>query len=401
MGKESDRVSGKSLVFLFRYGAGEHVDFLPALPSLCGKLKEKGWASEHIGFRSHLAPPPELTSNCKVTALPFQVCRSSRVDKTLKATLWLLCLPWIGWRLQRKGVHTVFVDETLPLSAFALRLGYRGRLCFTIHDFFTDIYLTDRWWTKPVGRWLKKRDAKDWARLDLLFVRVTAAKDYLVSLGIPPERIHVIPDSVDTDLFSPGTLGSFRKQWGIEADDVVLIHHGILHPNKGNVRLVEALARMKTDVPELKTVLIGDGSEMPYLRQRIKGLGLQEHVILTGWLPGLREIADALRTADIGLVMRLGLPGDDFHVTSTLVHNLASGLPVLAVRLKGIQESITEGREGLLFDAECKEGFVTAITTLAKDREARERMGREARAAAEARFSRERIAFMYAEVLVE
>lgn len=392
-------MSQRTLVFLFRYGAGEHVDFLPALPLLCRRLREKGWQVEHLGFRSSIAPPQELTEVCRVRELPFLVNRASRTDKVFKAIFWLLLLPWIGWRMQRRGVHTVFVDETLPLSAGALRWRYRGRLCFTVHDFFADIYLSDRWWTRSFGRWLKWRDAKDWVRLDQIFVRVQAAKDYLQTLGIAAERIQVVPDSVDTDVFAPGEAPELRAEWGVGSDEVVLIHHGILHPNKGNVRMVEALARSKDQVPELRTVLIGDGSEMPHLRRRLRELGMEDRVKLLGWLPGLPEIAQALRAADIGLVMRLGLPGDDFHVTSTLVHNLASGLPILSVRLKGLEESIQEHQQGLFFDASCGEEFEQMLVRLVKDRSLRQDMGQRSRQLALQRFSRGNIAGRYAAAL--
>ena len=388
-------MSQNTMVFLFRYGAGEHVNFLPALPELCCRLQQEGWHCEHLGFKSDEVVSKDLSKACTIHNLFFRVNRAKRFDKFLKAFLWLSMLPWLGWRLQRRGVHTVFVDETLPLSAFLLRLFYQGRLCFTVHDFFTDIYLSDRWWTRGVGRWIKRRDAKDWKRLDLLFVRVSAAKEYLISLGVSEERIHVIPDSVDTDLFAPGASEAFRAQWGIAEEDVVLMHHGILHPNKGNIRLLEAFAAICDEVSSCRLVLIGDGSEMPYLCKKVEELGVEDQVILTGWLPGLADIADALRAADIGLVMRLGLPGDDFHVTSTLVHNLASGLPILGVRLKGIEETITEGKEGLLFDPECGSEFRDHLKTLVENKELRGQMAKESRSLAETQFARERIAKEY------
>jgi glycosyltransferase involved in cell wall biosynthesis len=393
--------SAKTLVILFRYGAGEHVNFLPALLHLCRELEAEGWQVEHLGFRSGLEPPAELSACCRVRSLPFRVNRASRPDKLWKAVLWLMLLPWIGWRLQARGVHTVFVDETLPLSAFALRLGYRGRLCFTVHDFFTDIYLTDRWWTRPIGQWLKRRDQRDWTKLDLLFTRVQAARDYLVDAGIPFGRIHVVPDSVDTGLFYPGDSDGFRKEWGIGREEIVLIHHGVMHPNKGNVRFVRAIARLKSSLPPFRLVIVGDGSEMRYLLTCIEEEGLSSRVILTGWLPGLEDIAEALRAADLGLVMRLGLPGDDFHVTSTLVHNLAAGLPVLCARLRGLEESITDQQEGLFFDPACTEELRICLETLILDADLRKRMGTAARQLAEHRFSPQAVARRYAAVLTE
>lgn len=400
MGSGSDAVtSSRTMVFLFRYGAGEHVDFMPAFPALCRQLSEKGWTVEHLGCKSSLEPPEELLASCTVRSLPLRVRRGSSFDKTLKALLWLFLLPWIGWRLQRRGVQTVFVDETLPLSVGLLRLGYKGRLCVTIHDFFTQIYIARSPLLAGVGRWIERKDARDRKKIDLLFPRVEAAREFLLSEGVAVERIHVIPDSVDTTRFSPGEGAGFRSQWGISPEEVVLIHHGILHTNKGNLLLIEAMGRLCKDTPSLRLVLIGDGLEMKPLRAAVERLGLKEKVVLTGWLPGLQDIAEALREADIGLVMRRGIEGDDFHVTSTLVHNLASGLPVLAARLKGLESSLNDGEQGLFFDPGCGEEFDAAVRKLVNDPDLRESMGTHARAWAMERFDRERIAQAYVHCL--
>jgi len=394
-------MSQKSIVFLFRYGAAEHIDFLPALPALCSRLCDRGWTVEHLGFKSNLDLPPSLSAVCTVRSLPLKVKRSSRRDKWIKSFLWLLLLPWIGWRLQRRGVHTVFVDETLPLSSLALRLGYRGRLCFTIHDFFTEIYLSDRWWTRPMGKWITRRDEKDWRRLDRIFVRVPAAKDFLTRAGVQSDRIRVVPDSVDTEVFHPGDAPEIRASLGFSPEHVVLIHHGILHPNKGNVRFVEAFSRWVEKNPNLRLVLIGDGSEMPHLQKKIQERGLQGKVILTGWLETFSDLAEMLRAADIGLVMRLGLPGDHFHVTSTLVHNLSSGLPILSVRLRGLEESMDEHQQGFFFDVDCGSELEKRLFQLAGDEALRTKMGQSSRRLAVERYAPEAIADLYAEGLLE
>lgn len=395
--------SGPKIAILFRYGCGEHVDFLPALPYLVERLRNGGAEVHHFGFRGGRSMPGGLAEKVRIHESFVRVKRSSEWDKRVKAFLWLLTLPWLGRRLQREGFDRVFVDETLPLSAWLLRKTYKGHLSFTVHDFFIDIYWMQRPWLRGPGRWVQALDRSAWPKLDLIFTRVEAAKRYLISEGVEADRIRVLPDSVDVNTFSPETnpdrRRDLREKWGLSAEDVVLVHHGIMHPNKGNVRLVEAMARVKSISPQVKLLLIGDGPEMPTLRRRRRELGLEEQVILCGWLPGLSDIADALRAADIGVVMRRGLKGDHFHVTSTLVHNLAAGLPLLAVRLDGVCEVVVEGETGYLFDPECGHEFDGKLQRLIRDPEQRRRMGERARALAENRFSPERIAEGYAEVL--
>ncbi len=387
------------VAILFRYVAGEHVDFLPALPEIVRQLQARGVEVHHFGYKGGVALPENLQNSLRVHAGPFRVRRKSEWDKHVKALLWLASLPFLGRRLQREGFDRVFVDETLPLSAMFLQWGYRGKLAFTVHDFFMEIYGERNTFVQSIGHFLHPLDLKAWRKLDRIFTRVQAAKIHLQAEGMDGERIAVVPDPVDLRLFHPdvdeAARAHFRASWGVESTDLLMVHHGIMHPNKCNVRLVEALARLRDQVPELKLLLIGDGHEMKRVRQSVVAHGLADRVILTGWLPGMPEIADALRASDIGLVMRKGLQADHFHVTSTLVHNLACGLPVLAARLGGIAEVITEGREGYLFDLDDGASFDAALLKLARDAEGRKVMGQRARALELERFDPVKIAAHY------
>ncbi len=397
------KAAPRKVAILFRYGAGEHVDFLPALPAMVERLVQQGAEVHHFGFGGGPELPLGLKDQLKVHAGPFKVCRASGWDKHVKALLWLASLPWLGWKCSREGFDVVFVDETLPLSAPLLRLGYRGSLMFTIHDFFMEIYWGKNFWLRYPGRWVQKIDLSAWKKLDRIFTRVEAAKVHLQGKGVDANRISVVPDPVDLTLFSPlenqQVRKNFREAWGMKEEDLVMVHHGIMHPNKGNLRLIEAMVALREDFPQLKLLLIGDGPEMKDLREAVKALHLETCVILTGWLPGMKDIAVALQSADIGLVMRKGIPGDHFHVTSTLVHNLACGLPVLAARLDGIAEVLDGSRAGEMFDPACGESFQEKLTVLIEDPDRRKEMGAEARRLAERLFDPERIAAAYVEAM--
>ena len=393
------RAPPHKVAVLFRYGLREHLDFLPALPRILHELNDQEVEVHHFGFRGGGDLPEDLVPLVTVHGGLFHVRRESEWDKHFKAVLWLMGLPFLGLKLQRQGFLTVFVDETLPLSAFLLRLSYRGKLMFTVHDFFLEVYGEPLRVLRGLGRRVQALDLKEWRKLDRVFTRVEAAKKALVEKGLEPEKISVVPDAVDLTLFhplkDPNQRKEFRETWGISTEDVVVVHHGIMHLNKGNRLLVEALARVRDRLPQVKLLFIGDGPEMKELRHAIEELDLKDRVILTGWLPGLRDISKALQASDIGVVMRKGLPGDHFHVTSTLVHNLACGLPVLSVRLDGICERIQDGKQGLFFDPECGEEFDQKLIQLVEHPEMRLKMGRLARRKAEESFDPKRIAGDY------
>ena len=392
-------MSGKpGLAILFRYGAGEHLHFLPALPELMEDLS-RDFTVHHIGFRGEERVPESLRRHARLHELPLRVRRKSEPDKRWKALCWSLLLPWLGLILRLKKVQVVFIDETLPLSAFALRLAYRGIIVQTVHDFFLEIYFPPGSRGHRLGTWLQQVDLRTWKRIQGIFTRVEATRDYLITQGLRPERIHVAHDPCDLQLFAPRERAAARAAWGFSPEDVVMVHHGVMHPNKGNDRILRALARLRHDLPRLKFLLIGEGPASEALDDLILELGLSGQVRRTGWLGSMQEVAHALNAADIGLVMRVGQPGDHFHVTSTLVHNLATGLPVLAARLDGIQEIVTEDREALLFDPVCDAEFDQKLRRLTEDPALRLRLGCAARATAEDKFDRNHIAASMADAL--
>lgn len=375
---------------MFRYGAGEHLDFLPALPDLVRHLSGK-CEVHHFGFRGEAAWPGADGVPLKVHHLPFRVRRGMEGDKRAKMVLWLALLPWLGLYLRLRGFRVVFMDETLPFSVWLLRLGFGGRIAMTVHDSFLEMYFDETHrLRRPVG-WLQGLDKRSWRTLDRIFVRVEAAKTSLVKTGLAAERIVVAHDPANLTLFAPGDRAEARRKRGIGEEEFLLVHHGVMHPNKGNVRIVEAAARLRGRLPNLRVLLIGEGPELEQVLARCEALCVEDVVHCTGWLGSVREVAETLNAADAGLAIRTGLQGDHFHVTSTLVHNLSCGLPVIAAKLEGMMEIVEDGREGFLVEPDCGADFDAAVMRLASDPDLRERMGRAARQTAERCFDRERI----------
>ncbi len=378
------------VAILFRYGAGEHLDFLPALPEVVRGLEVHSEV-HHFGFRSGEARSELRGLPLKVHRFPFRVRRGVESDKRAKMVLWLALLPWLGLYLRLRGFRAVFLDETLPLSVPLLRMGYGGAVALTVHDSFLEMYFGEAHrFRRPAG-WIHRLDKRSWRKVDRFFVRVEAARDHLVAAGIPEAKIVVAHDPGNLTLFAPGNREAARAKWNMDEDAFLLVHHGVMHPNKGNMRIVEAVARLRERLPSIRLLLIGEGPEAERVQERIVELAAGDLVRCTGWLGSLREVAEALNAADAGLAIRVGLPGDHFHITSTLVHNLCCGLPVIAARLEGMMEIVEDGREGFLVDPACGEDFDRAVLRMAEDPEMRRRMSAAARQTAERCFDRKRI----------
>jgi glycosyltransferase involved in cell wall biosynthesis len=362
------------IAFWFRYGPAEHTELCHAIPRIIEELNKRADV-HYYGLRGPRPTPQKITSNATVHTMPFNVDRTSTRDKFVKTAIWIALLPFIALRCKMRKIDAVYIDETIPLTPWIARTFFGPRVVVTVADFFVDIYLTKPGWKASLGRWLREFDLKAWRKLPAIMTRAKATREFLAKNGIDPACVHPIYDPCDMTIYRPVDRLAARKRFGYSDQHVVLMHHGILHPNKGNDRILRSLAKLKTQLPQLRYLLVGDGAEMENLRALAKELGIEDIVQFTGWLPKLSDVNEAINAGDIGLVMRVGQQSDDFHMTGALVHSMACGLPVLAAKLGGVSEVVTEDENGLMFPPDQMEIFETKLTRLAGDAGLRKRLG--------------------------
>jgi glycosyltransferase involved in cell wall biosynthesis len=388
------------IAFWFRYGPAEHSELFHALPHLLETLARDAEV-HYFGLRGRRPVPEAITRSVHVHELPFTVERRNHRDKFLKTALWLLCLPWVGLRCRQLGIDAVYIDETVPLTAGLARLFFGRRVAITVADFFADIYLTTSWWKRTAARLLRAADFAAWRKLPLITTRARNTRDFLAAHGIDPKRVLPIYDPCDTKLYHPMDRAGARARFGYTPEHVVLVHHGILHPNKGNDRILRSLARVRASLPQIRYLLVGQGSEFDRLQALTAELGLQDIVQMTGWLPKPTDVNAALNAGDIGLVMRVGQQSDDFHVTGALVHSMAVGLPILAARLAGVAEVVQDDVHGFLFPPDQMELFEQRLVQLARDPALRQRLGAAALAQARTSFDMETVVQRTVQALLE
>ncbi|NCD34080.1 MAG: glycosyltransferase [Spartobacteria bacterium] len=350
----------------FRYGPAEHTELFHAIPKIIAYLSDRAEV-HYYGLKSEKPIPELIEQKCQVHHLPFFVDRTNTRDKFLKTALWVLCMPIIGLKCRMQGVDAVYIDETVPLTALLARIFYGPNVAFTVADFFTDIYFQKKGITQFVGRVVRAIDTRSWKRIPLFFTRAKSTRTYLASLDIPESHVCPVYDPCDFSIYFPIKASqrfAARADLGIEPEHVVLVHHGILHPNKGNERIIRALATMKGKQPNLRYLLVGDGPDMDHLKRLTRELEMDDVVLFTGWLPTLKDVNNALNAGDIGLVMRTGQQSDDFHMTGALVHSMATGLPVISAHLAGVAEVIHDNENGFLFAPDNMDEFCAKLTQL-------------------------------------
>lgn len=362
------------LAFWFRYGPAEHAELFHAIPRIVEELARHAEV-HYFGMRTATPIPSSITDHALVHHAPFSVDRANPRDKWIKTFLWILYLPWLGLRCRWMGIRAAYIDESIPLVPVIARLFFGRRVAVTVADSFIDVYAREHPWLRAPGALIKWLDRIAWRRIPLIFTRARNTRDYLARQGVDPAKVHPVYDPCDMTVYRPVDRAMAREHFKLPSDAVVLVHHGILHPNKGNDRIIRALATHRDRFPKLIYLLIGDGPDMANLRKLVDELDLRDRVIFTGWLKTLEEVNLALNAGDIGLVMRVGHATDDFHMTGALVHSMACGLPILAARLAGVAEVVREGENGFLFDPHALSDFPEKLDLLYRDGELRVRMG--------------------------
>ena len=107
----------------------------------------------------------------------------------------------------------------------------------------------------------------------------------VVETGIPNSRVTQIPNGFDVSKFYPMSRADSRQKLGLPLDKKIVLYVGNLVPVKGVDILIDAFDRIRSvdDGPVLYCV--GDGSEAPLLKSRIKERNLEKNVFLLGRRP--------------------------------------------------------------------------------------------------------------------
>lgn len=172
-----------------------------------------------------------------------------------------------------------------------------------------------------------------------------AIKGYFEEIGC--KSVEIIPNGIDLKRFE----GLERKSH----QGFVVITVARLEKVKGIEYLIRATLNLKSQIPNLKLFIVGDGSERKNLESLTKELGLEEKVEFVGQIPP-EGIPEYLVRADCFVLPSLR---EGFGIA--ILESLAAGVPIVATRVGGILDIIEEGKTGLLVDPKNPKAIADAI----------------------------------------
>ena len=344
-----------------------HVDILTL--SQPGPLADE---LERAGFRV-FSPP-----------LVNRIARTGPLIRLLRA---IITIPWLWfWFLRNRPEIAHFVlPEAYLIGGLCALLAGQKRMIMSRRSLAN--YQDRHPLLSKVERFLHPR-------MSVIIANSEAIRRDLVQERAPNKRLWVIRNGVNTEVFRPDhTRGAaLREELEINPDAFVLVIVANLIPYKGHTDLIDALARIDSDLPDgWQLLCVGrDDGIGAALKAQSETSGLSGNIRFLG---SRSDIPDLLNAADMSLLCSYeeGLP-------NAIIEAMSSGTAVVSTEVGGTSEIIDDGINGILVPPGDPVALSRAILELSRDTEQRHIMGQAARTEIERTYDLEICARAYDDI---
>jgi glycosyltransferase involved in cell wall biosynthesis len=348
--------------------------------AVLNRLAERGHECHAVSIRESRGRPDRVRPGAGATATCLEAARYldrravrefaaqiSRVEPTaiVAANPYALMYSWLAARCS--GVRT------------RLAVTFHTTLLQSAKEQLQMLYYRPFFWTAAV----------------LVFV-CERQKRYWLPRGVFARRNEVIHNGVDTEEFCDERQrekrGMLRYALGLSDADYVIGTAAWLRPEKNHVQLVDAVARLRARGIPARALLIGEGEMRGAIEQRARALGVGRSVVITGFQSDVRPYIAACDAVALCSVT------ETFSLAA--IEAMALRRPVVHSDVGGAAEMIVPGNNGFLFPVGDTRAFVDMLAILANPAVSR-RMGHNARALVESRFSERTMVDRYERLLLE
>lgn len=188
-----------------------------------------------------------------------------------------------------------------------------------------------------------------------------AILEMLVPVLKQPEKAICIYSSIDPERFSDNqkSRGVLRSELGLNDNHILIGNTSALAPHKDHPTFLKMAQILHQRFPQMRFVIMGEGSSRPGIENLIEALGLREVVFLTGFrnnipalLPDLDVFVMSSRTEGLG---------------TSIIDAFASGIPVVTTAAGGIPELVEDQKTGLLCEVGNPHQLTAAVIRILND----------------------------------
>jgi glycosyltransferase involved in cell wall biosynthesis len=212
-----------------------------------------------------------------------------------------------------------------------------------------------------------------------LLVAVTPGiKEHIHTLyDVPKERIAVVPNGANTELFKPMDRGHCIKELNLKEDKQYICFTGNLAPWQGLIHMVDAMPRILKVRENTVFLIVGGGKEKEALEKRTRELKMEDNILFTGWVD-YEKVPVYINAGDV-CVAPLAEGREKSGSSAIKIYEyLACGKPVVASDVPYL-DFLEKEECGILVPRNDKTALARMILTLLSKPERAKSMGKSGR----------------------
>lgn len=300
---------------------------------------------------------------------------------------------WIRGQTQKFDlvhIHTPFVAHYAGLD-IAHELGVPVTASY--HTYFEEylhhyVPFLPRRTLRAVARRFSRQQCND---LDAVIVPSKAMAETLLEYGVT-RPMHILPTGLREERFACGDGEAFRQRHGIPPERPLLLFVGRVAFEKNIEFLLDVVARVRSQCPDVLFLITGEGPALAGLRKHVESMGLGDNVRFLGYLDRRQALSDCYQAADLFIfASRTETQG------LVLLEAMALGCPVQALAIMGTRD-ILENTPGAVIAQDDPAAFAAQTLELLQDRAGLQQLGEAARESARrwsAREMAQRLSLIY------
>ncbi len=280
----------------------------------------------------------------------------------------------------------------MALPALAAARKFRAPLVFEVRDLWPEAPIQmGALRSPPLRAAARAAERHVYRRAAALIALSPGIRDGMLAAGADPERIVVVPNASDLELFRPDRDGwEWRRRHGLR-DRLVCAYIGTMGAANDLQQVLDAAEQLqRRGCADVALVLCGGGARRDALEDAARARGLR-NVHFVGPVPRA-EAAEVAAAADVLLVIFKSVPALWTGSPNKFFDALAAGRPVIVNTPGWLAELVERHEAGIFVPPDDGAALADAIERLRSDPVLRERMGAHARALAEREFARDRLA---------
>lgn len=293
-------------------------------------------------------PLHETIDGVNVFRMPMPRVRGNAASYMWRYARFILSSFWFllkrGWSGKYDLVHVHNMPDVLVFAALVPKM--RGaRVILDLHDPMPEL-MTSIYGLNP-GH-LLVRTLRVFERWSIRFANLALTpnvtfKNLFVSRSCRPEKMQIVMNSPNQKTFDPDLYSAESAPVGADAEFRIM-HHGEIVKRHGIDLLVEAVAKVRPQIPGVRLDIYG--SRTPFIEtvlELAKTLGIEEVVHYHG-PKTQKEIAAAIRNCHLGVVPNRRLPFTEINFPTRIFEFLSMHRPVIAPSTQGIRDYFEPGQ---------------------------------------------------------